>query len=283
MTTIRPFTADDIPFGMSLKDLAGWNQLPADWERLLTWEPEGCFVAEHDGVLAGTATTFDYEGRFGWVGMVLVHPEMRRKGIGTALLMHGIEYLEAKGVAAVKLDATPMGKQLYDQIGFVDEYMIERRGGVASPPAPLDDLRSFAGEGRTASLSPFDAPLFGADRGRVLRSLAAAEGAHAGAEHGEDGGVRGYVMVRRGRSRNYVGPWVADDPEVAARLFDWAMAQIAGEPFFVDVCLACPHVNDIVTQVQYPTQRQLIRMYRGTNAYPGEPAQVYGLAGPEIG
>ena len=56
------------------------------------------------------------------IGMVLVPPEKRRMGIGTALLMHGIEYLEAKGVAAVKLDATPLGRPLYEKLGFVVEY-----------------------------------------------------------------------------------------------------------------------------------------------------------------
>ena len=36
--TIRTFTREDIPFGMELKNLAGWNQLPDDWERFVAWE-----------------------------------------------------------------------------------------------------------------------------------------------------------------------------------------------------------------------------------------------------
>ena len=32
---IRRFTQDDVAFGMQLKTLAGWNQLPEDWERSL--------------------------------------------------------------------------------------------------------------------------------------------------------------------------------------------------------------------------------------------------------
>jgi hypothetical protein len=51
----------------------------------------------------------------------------------------GICYLEQKGVAAVKLDATPTGKQLYQTIGFADEYSLERRQGMGEPiAAPAD-------------------------------------------------------------------------------------------------------------------------------------------------
>ena len=115
---------------MILKDIAGWNQLPADWERLIAFEPEGCFVGRSDGRDVGTVTTTAYDGRFGWVAMMLVHPDVRRRRVGTTLLTHGIRYLEKKGVTAVKLDATPTGKKLYQTIGFTDEYPLERRQGM---------------------------------------------------------------------------------------------------------------------------------------------------------
>lgn len=63
----------------------GWIHLPLDWDRLIACEPGGCFVAQYHGQDAGTATVTGYEKRFGWVGMVLVRDDMRRKGIGTAM------------------------------------------------------------------------------------------------------------------------------------------------------------------------------------------------------
>jgi len=63
--------------------------------------------------------------------MVLVDPEQRRLGIGSRLLRHAIAWLQARGVAAVKLDATPLGRKVYVQLGFVDEYGLARYGGVA--------------------------------------------------------------------------------------------------------------------------------------------------------
>src|SRR5690349_9273722 len=116
---IRVMTAEDFSFADSLRASAGWNQTLRDWRRFLELDPKGCFVAELNGELAGkmppvpvgTATTTRYENKIAWIGMVLVHPEQRRHGIGRGLLLHCIEYLKNSGVRCIKLDATPLGKK----------------------------------------------------------------------------------------------------------------------------------------------------------------------------
>jgi len=272
---------------MMLKDIAGWNQLPADWERLIALEPEGCFVAQYDGRDVGTVTVTAYEKRFGWVGMVLVHPGMRRKGVGTTLLRHGIRYLERKGVTAVKLDATPAGKQLYLTLGFADECLIERRQGVGeavdSPADPSIVSNRSALSGVLDRLCEYDAPVFGADRSRVLRRLVVEPGVQSGVAIDSRGAIQGYIMVRRGSNRYYIGPWVADNTDTGGALWRWALSRTSGEPFFVDVCLANPEVDGIVPKERFPLQRRLIRMVRGENRYTGEPRRVFGIAGPEMG
>ena len=45
----RTLTAGDLATLLRLKEQAGWNQLPADLERYLYLEPEGCFLAEWNG------------------------------------------------------------------------------------------------------------------------------------------------------------------------------------------------------------------------------------------
>ena len=65
-------TEQDIPAGLRLNTIAGWNQTSTDWRRFLQNSPNGCFVMEHDAKVVGTATTISYENRFAWIGMVLV-------------------------------------------------------------------------------------------------------------------------------------------------------------------------------------------------------------------
>jgi Acetyltransferase (GNAT) family len=73
-------TIEDIPEAMQLKDAAGWNQTTADWARFLSASPEGCFVAEREGRVVGTSTSIVYEGRFAWIGMVIVDSQYRCGG-----------------------------------------------------------------------------------------------------------------------------------------------------------------------------------------------------------
>jgi|GEM_PF-143267 len=169
MIAIRAMTAADIPLGMRLKDQAGWNQTEADWHRLLALDPEGCFVAELDGRAVGTTATTLF-GPIGWISMVLVEASVRRLGIGTRLLEHALAYLDRAGAKTVRLDATPLGRPVYEKLGFVEDYELARWEGVAGRGLP---------EG---------VPAFLAEHERIIRGRAAlpsrclGEVQHAGAE-----------------------------------------------------------------------------------------------------
>ena len=110
----------------------------ADWRRLLCLQPDGCFVAELDGIAVGTTTTCIF-GPVAWVAMVLVDEAVRGRGIGTALMRHALAYLDGLGVERVRLDATPLGRPVYKKLGFVAEYDVLRYEGkeprlVPRPP-----------------------------------------------------------------------------------------------------------------------------------------------------
>src|SRR5215831_17132113 len=109
---LRVMTTNDIPGGVRLNTLAGWNQTEADWRRFLVSSPKGCFVMEDGMRIVGTAATVSYEVRFAWIGMVLVDPAYRNRGIGTKLLLRTLQYLDEARIPTLKLDATPQGKPL---------------------------------------------------------------------------------------------------------------------------------------------------------------------------
>src|SRR5687767_11181819 len=105
--TVRPLTRADLPSADELRALAGWNQTIADWERILQLDPSGSVVAGAEGRILGTTAALLHEEGVAWIGMVLVHPEWRKRGIGTALLVRALERLDGLGAGCVKLDATP--------------------------------------------------------------------------------------------------------------------------------------------------------------------------------
>jgi GNAT superfamily N-acetyltransferase len=278
---IRAMGVQDVDFGMELKNLAGWNQLPDDWRRMIELTPDGCFVAMSEGTPVGTATTINYEGKSGWVAMVLVHPEYRRKGIGSALLYACIDHLE-QHVETVKLDATPMGKQLYDTLGFVDEYMMERWLGRGIKSTEVAGVRPITSD-MLSAVCQFDMPVFGADRSRLLRAMVT-ETANTSLCVVDHGQLVGYSIVRPGYHAWQIGPMVATEPDVAKRLYQ-AMLGVVGEEAHVynDALLPNPHVLDLLRDFGFDKQRHLIRMYKGPNTHPGLPQYVYAASGPEKG
>jgi predicted N-acetyltransferase YhbS len=281
LTTIRPMTAADIPDGMRLRELAGWNQTEQDWQRFLKMEPSGCFVACVEDRIRGTVTTLDFEKRFGWVSMVLVDPEYRRQGIGTRLLEAGISALETAGVETVKLDATPMGRTVYVQRGFVDEYGIERWEGVsrAVKGAGLQIMK----RADLARVCELDRSVFGADRSRLLESLWQENSRYSAVVY-QEGEVAGYILGRAGTRAHYLGPWIAKpDTGVAEELAREFLHRVENEPVFVDISQMHPEAGPLVRMMGFEFQRPLTRMYRGPNNYPGTPGWVCGIAGPELG
>lgn len=283
-TTLRTMKERDVAFANSLRELAGWNQTVRDWRGYLTYDPEGCFVAELDGKPAGTATTIRYGDRFGWIGMVLVHPDYRRHGIGTQLLNRAIGRLKECGVRSIKLDATPMGKKVYVPLGFVDEYELSRYEAIA----PEADAAAMAGDVVPFSKADFqvaidlDTEAFGAERAAVLRSLADRNPELCFALV-EPSGLAGFLIAREGANAVQIGPWVARDAAGAEKLLRAFFARAKGRRVFVDVVSPNAAATAMIRGCGFTVQRTLTRMYRGENAHPGKPRMVFGISSPEKG
>ena len=277
----RRLTPADLDFGMRLKDAAGWNQVPGDWKRLMALDPEGCIVALADGVRAGTVVGIPF-GTMGWVGMMLVDPDRRRQGIGRALMTRVLRRLEAeKRCTAVRLDATPLGKTLYDTMEFREEYRLERRRRPAGPAEdiPLPPVTAKdAGE-----ILDFDAEAFGYDRRALLRALLDEPPLFSALARGPDGRLEGYILARPGSNADFLGPWVARGAAPAEALLRAAVARLGARPLFVDAVLPNAAAAGITARLGFAPQRELIRMGRGPEKYREDVQLTFGSAGPELG
>ena len=276
-------TDDDIDFGIRLKAAAGWNQLPADWQRLIRLEPEGCFVLESDGVPVGTVTTTLYEKRLAWIGMVLVSPEERRKGYGTELLKAAMDYCEAERVEVIKLDATPLGKKLYDTLGYVDEYRLKRMQGLASRQISESVRRMRPVD--LWEVVQLDIGFFGVSRQGLLERLFEENPSLSFvANKSGSSEIVGYLFARPGQMAFQIGPWIAKEPSAAEELFKAALNALAGQSLFLDVLQQVnPHAEAMVAKYGFTTQREFIRMFYGKNLFPGKPAEIYAICGVEKG
>ena len=283
---LRVMTKVDIPAGMRLKETAGWNQTSADWQRFLDSSPEGCFVAEIDEQVRGTVTTISFENRFAWIGMVLVDPDHRGQGLGTRLLEKAIEHLDDLKIPALKLDATPQGRPLYEKLHFLPEYEIGRWTRRRSPSEAANESASSSCE----SISPellkaicrADRDIFGADRGFLLKSVDAdAPDFTTGLLH--SGRLEGYAFGRRGSFADHLGPWMATEASTARQLLERFLAHSSREVQVVDCLNSRSFAGDLLKSFGFSYTRPLIRMFRGSNDFPGRPDLLCSILGPEFG
>jgi GNAT superfamily N-acetyltransferase len=282
---LRTMSEQDIPAGMRLKEIAGWNQTANDWKCFLKASPAGCFVAEVDGTVRGTAATISYEHRFAWIGMVLVDPEFRGQGIGTRLLQKTIAYLDETKIPAIKLDATPQGRPIYEKLGFTPEYEIARLI-LKRPPKVLDTQAGgeaiSVDSNQLQAIVEADEEIFGANRRVLLCSLHQNAPDLTVAEW-RNGNLQGYAFGRHGSFADQLGPWMAMDSQAAGRLLEAFLDRCSSETLVVDCLQSNQMSGEVVRAHGFSYSRPLTRMYRGKNQFPGKSSDLCAILGPEFG
>lgn len=277
----REMLPEDIPVGLRLCRASRWNQTERDWAQFLKLQPHGARVAVRAGRVIGTVATVTYENRFGWIGMVLVDPAERGRGVGTQLLQKGVEVLA--GIGCLRLDATPAGHGLYLKLGFQDEYglaRMQRAPAVASVRQAAGVRLMLARD--LAAVATFDLEVFGADRSAMLQWLLS--GAPEYARVLEEGGaLRGYSFGRHGFDFEHVGPVVAHDHVQAEQLTAACLASAPERPLVVDSARHSPAWLAWLESQGFQEQRPFFRMFKGENAHPGLPERQLAILGPEFG
>jgi predicted N-acetyltransferase YhbS len=266
--------ATDLSDALALSVAEAWNQTPADWSRVLRLAPNGCFAARDGGRLVGTVTTTSYGRTLGWIGMMIVHPDFRGRGIGASLMRMALDHLSAQRIPTVKLDATPAGRPLYESLGFTAEVELERWRGTARPVTngsapPSDDVR--------ARLMGFDQNAFGADRSELLHLLL------DDATLASGDGVAGYALARPGRTATYLGPVMATDAAAGMKLIQHMLARLANTPVCVDLHRGGFLGPDVLADAGLSKQRILTRMSFGLSTNAATTPALCASAGPEVG
>ena len=277
-----PFRADHIPLGMQLKNWARWNQVAEDWELLLRMSLGGSFVAMYQGKPAGTTLTIAYANSFSWIGMVLVDPAYRGRGIGTHLLRNALTFAQSQG--PVLLDATALGQPLYHSLGF------EAIGEVArlQLAAPRSIVSSRVGDIRSVQvedlpkLLAYDQRKVQFKRAVLLEDFLRRGPAYAFVAY-QDQQLVGYTLGRTGSHFHHIGPLVAEKQEVGQALLKQAMAAAPPQALIIDVPMIQEGWYAWLIQQGFFLQRPLTRMCLGSAEKALYSLNQYAIAGPALG
>lgn len=263
----------DIGAALALSTEVGWNQTAADWALFIArGRVFGLFDAERR--LVATAAALPYENGFGWISMVIVALDWRRRGLARRLMLACIEALRRDQRAAL-LDATPAGAEIYARLGFVAIDGMERwegDGGAGETETGVEPLSPSAIERLVAA----DRLAFGADREFLLRDFLAREGTLALAAGDA------VLVMRRGTRAMQIGPLIATSPEAARALLVGALDRARG-PVFLDLLDGWKALVPLLEARGFRRQRPFRRMALGRSTLPGTPLRLVCAAGPEFG
>ena len=281
----RHMTLDDVPSGLRLCRLSGWNQVDEDWIAFLRLGPDACRVVESDGAVVGTVATLRFAEEFSWIAMVLVDPAMRGRGIGTGLLQEALTILKSE--TCIRLDATEAGARIYRTQGFQEEYRLNRL--VAEAPATLGAQTEACRPMSNADFEEvfdLDKRVFGADRSALLRSFFTRAPEYAWVSR--TGTIlAGYMFGRHGYNHEQLGPLVATRETTAVELITCCLAHKQARSFLRSFLIDVPDdLNDWNRWLQnagFARERSLIRMYHGSRIEPECESYQFGIAGPEFG
>ena len=276
----RTMLQSEIDVGLALCRLAKWNQLQRDWELFLQLSPNGCRVAVNEDGVIGTVTTVRYQDHFSWVGMVLVDPAIRRQGVGTQLLGEALAVLRDE--ETVKLDATPAGREVYLKLDFIDEYRLSRMETVVSGLGLVGSTARLMTAEDLPAVLEMDANVFGANRQTILKWMQKGAPEYAWVVDGQNE-ITGYCLGRQGHNFEQLGPVIADDLATAQQLVSACLRKQCGRSFILDAAQHDAEWLRWLGAIGFTEQRPFIRMYRGSNRYPGLPDNQFAILGPEFG
>jgi predicted N-acetyltransferase YhbS len=282
--SIRQLQEKDTQFAYDMNVAEEWNDRIEDIKRMLSFEPNGCFIAEVKGNHAGHVFTVNY-GRLAWIGLLIVKAQYRNMGIGTRLMEEAKNYLLHCKVKTIELDAVPEIAELYRKLGFIDEYDSLRYRGTCKNISSLKNNSVTPMKSKDIpEVAKFDAEYFGAERTRVLNKLYEENTDTCFVAH-DDSRITGYIMHRKARSGHWLGPCACepDDPETARQLFAEGMNMIGlDEQIYVGVPAVNKAAVDVMRRLGFERYSKSVRMRSGEEPA-GDTNGIFALGGPMKG
>jgi hypothetical protein len=217
--------------------------------------------------------------------MVLVDAAVRGRGIGKALMNHALRTADELGARTLRLDATPLGRPLYESLGFVPQFELTRWSGVAkdvdrSGTRMTSHVRP-ATSGDAAELLNLDRSVTHTERSKFLSRLFAEDWSAVRVAEAS-GKVGGYFTMRRGSEAIQLGPCIAEDDEAGRALVADALRRYAGSRVYWDAPSGHITACELAGSASLAPQRTLLRMCRGEQVS-DDIQRLWASSGPELG
>lgn len=193
MLRVEIMSEQDFPFAVEITDRVNWGMIEEDFKFMVRLEPEGCFVLFSDQERIGIATTVSF-GKKAWFGNLIVKESHRKKGAGSLLVEHSVDYLKSKGVETIGLYAYMNKINFYRRLGFEydSEFVVLKGKGF---PSATKESVALARKGNAQQIINLDKVCFNASRSKTLEPILG-NPSNIGYVCAEDGKLIGYMLAK---------------------------------------------------------------------------------------
>lgn len=252
MIEMRTATRNELSEILAWAAAEGWNPGLDDAEAFFAADPAGFFVALDDGVPVAAISTVNHNDRFAFLGLYIVRPDYRGKGIGYKLWQFALDHA---GARTVGLDGVPDQQSNYTASGFVHAGETVRFSGQISPKHGTH-IR-MAADVDIPALIKREAQASGASKPAYLTTWF--QGAQTRKTYiCEDG----FCTVRACQDGAKIGPLWAKTIDVAEQLMRHAAYEF-GETLFIDVPVSSTNLTQLCKDLALNPSFNTARMYRG--------------------
>jgi len=271
--TIRPLKPEERQQVLAWAAEDGWNPGRNDAAAMGTLDSNGLLHCLFEGKPAGFIGAVSYAHDYAVIGLYMVRPAYRGRGVGAALWRAAFAHLGERNIA---VDGDPNHRESYETYGFKPVHTIRRFQGRGGGHRPVDavDLRVFSFE----RVAKYDRQLYGANRPQFLDHWTHQDGATSVGVISTQGIIAGYGTVRPCHNGYQIGPLYADHPGEATFMMDALLAAVYDQPVFIDVPADNPEALALMDAHNFAPVLDITRFYTLGKAV-GDMHRTYGVTG----
>ncbi len=244
---------EDVSLMLCWAAAEGWNPGLGDADAFFATDPGGFFVAKRDGAPIASISVVNHNDEFAFLGLYIVRPEYRGRGIGLRLWEHALAHAGDRtiGLDGVREQQANYAKSGFNMAGSTERFMghVPRmdRGETLPRSTDADIDRLIELEARTS----------GVRKEAFFRQWLKASADRTTLVSGE-----GFCTVRACRQGAKVGPLVACQHGTALDLIASA-AKIAQGPLTIDVPSSSALLRKLCIELGLTSSLETARMYLG--------------------
>lgn len=273
---------------MEPKDLAravdwaakeGWNPGLDDTNAFYRADASGFFMGWLGERPVSSISLVKYGTDFAFLGLYIVEPEFRGKGLGLATWNAGLKSVSGRSIG---LDGVVAQQDNYRKSGFVLAHNNIRYGGKVAAQDSDDPAIRKVTRDLLKPLTSYDLQFFPEERNAFIDYWTTGPASHLALTHLDGGAISGYGVIRGCRQGHKIGPLFADSAQIAERLLRQLIAGAGASEIFLDVPEPNGQAVALAEAFGLSPVFETARMYRGPcRELPLE--RIFGITTFELG